>query len=386
MSIYLAYAIVVIIYLVWRNGKLRAAVTHLSARTELETPASERKTRTLDKLTYEWYDTDWPYDDEEHKEGGAKYENPAPFQFLDLYSIGLLLAEYKSASSSIEKKNVLRRIRNSGVRAPLEIADLAFSDDSPVRAWAAAHLDLRYSDFANRHTIDEIREAPVIRDFEKLGQTDPDPIVRASFYSNPECERLPWGMFKLVENWQELVASMAHIERLALMRNPDILIKLLVALMQESSERLNMTRDEHSRLICAGIFNPRIINSSRQTGRDFWTGFDGDPFPPSEEFGQMWQLAVDRWRSEHIVPYFVFKYIQTTSKAKLEAYNKLLPNPDRDSNQLRREILLWCDVFKDGAVLGAGVSDSDEECRKVADERLGTHKSWVVERIKKGKM
>jgi hypothetical protein len=134
-------------------------------------------------------------------------------------------------------------------------------------------------------------------------------------------------------------------------------------------------------MICASAENPWIVDSSRATGRDFWV-VDGDANPPFKEYGEMWRLALDRWKSFPTVGYHIYKYVQTTPEIKLEIYTRLLKEDDpngatKRATFLRQTLLESCGPIKDKDVLKLGWDDPDKECREAARKQVGKYVSWV---------
>jgi hypothetical protein len=175
----------------------------------------------------------------------------------------------------------------------------------------------------------------------------------------------------IAEDWKERFQEMSQIERLGLMRNPELSMNYVVALLETASEDLNVTREEHVAVLWAAAVNPSLVNGSRRTGRETWTGGDMAN-PPFKEYGRMWELCLDRWLDQQLVPYLFFKYIQTTPEVKLAAYNRLLEKREgSDYTSLREEVIRSCHPFIDERVLKLAWVDPEEKCRKIARERVG---------------
>src|SRR5579872_3568763 len=96
------------------------------------------------------------------------------------------------------------------------------------------------------------------------------------------------------EEWKEQLKSMSQLERLGLMRNPDLSTHYVVALLETSSEELNLSRTEHAEILRAAAVNPRLIGSSRRTGRRAWA-VEHDYNPPFKEYGMIWELCLKKW-------------------------------------------------------------------------------------------
>jgi len=105
-----------VVYLVWQNGKLRAALVQLSA--QIGQNPKEIKTadiRQEETLGYEWFEDGWPYQksEDEDDDRGPEFElqNPKPYEWKDRYSIALLLSEYDGAASQPRRKCCSRRFK-----------------------------------------------------------------------------------------------------------------------------------------------------------------------------------------------------------------------------------------------------------------------------------
>ena len=68
-------------------------------------------------------------------------------------------------------------------------------------------------------------------------------------------------------------------------------------------------------------------------------------------------------------------------EVKLAAYTRLLENSNL--KWLRQEVIRSCDPFIDKAVLKLAYDDPDEECRKIAKERIGHLAEYVGVKEKK---
>ncbi len=380
MYVLLGVIIVLLFYIariVEKNGSRIDAVAK-SVEKDLQ---SEKRVSTHNAvLGYEWHEDGWPSVREE-EDSEFSFENPSPYALEDEYCGSLLIAEYKAALTAAEKKAFLKRMLKTGVSVPLAIAEEAFADRDPaVRIYAASHLDTVYKEY------DWTSEEPfwdktpkILKDFEAELASDPDPVVRAALFSNPnypgQWAQLVWP---IDEGWQEGFSKMSQLERLAAMRNPRLYRCFVVALMREKPENLRMNFQEHVALIWAAAANPHIVEGSRRTGRDHWKVYGGYN-PPFEEYEQMWRLAVDRWLMDsgvdsQAVPAQVFRYVQTTPNVKLEMYRRL---PEEKYSRLRRNVLESCEPMKDREILKLGWSDPDEECREIACKRTGPYVKWI---------
>jgi hypothetical protein len=322
---------------------------------------------------YGWFDEGWPIKKSDEEER-APLRNPELFATADEYSTQTWVAEYQSLKSATERRNFLRKLRAADIWMPAELLDLAYTDESAaVRAWAAAHLKTAYTDYI------DIDHPVQTRDYEPAILSDPEPIVRAALWSNPDCQRLPFSRFDISthKGWQEALRQMSYLERLGLMRNPKLSKYLVLALLEASTDELGISRKEHAAIVCSAALNPDLIGGSRFQGRDFWVVM-GDPNSPFEEYGRMWDLCLDKWMGDSRVAYTFLTYIQTTPKKKLEVYTRLADaDGDKHKALLREAVIQSCDPITDREVLKLAWTDSNEECRKAARERVGSYAKFV---------
>lgn len=373
---FLVFAILLIsLYSVWLAGKNRTQLDALENWLRERRQDNGRHVKTRDTLGYEWDEDGWPYDTANDDERERPFENPTPFYLSDAYGQGLLTAEYRGAVGAFEKKALLKRMLRTGASVPLAAAEEAFNDkDVSVRIYAASHMNLVYEDYAG-----DWENPRLLRDFGEVASQDPDPFVRAALLSNPHVQHV-WNFWNPGAGCGKALSSLTQLERLAAMRNPKLNPQFIVGLMEEEPESLNTTVQEHIDVISVAVTNPRTVEESRKTGRDYWKGLSGDCYPPCDEYRRMWLLAVSHWLKEsgwgsQAVPNLVFQYVQTTPETKLEIYKRL---SEKNHSDLRRTILQSCNrPMDEKEVLKLGWSDSDEECRNLARERIGPHAKWV---------
>jgi hypothetical protein len=328
-------------------------------------------------LAYGWFDDGWPVAESDEEER-APLENPTPHRAPDKYMSQMFISEYKSMPSAHQRKEYLRQLWSAGTWMTAEFLDTIYTDENEhVRAWAAAHLNTNFKDYSDwQHPVE-------IRNYEPQLLKDPASVVRAALWSNPHCQRLPWSLIWIAETWKEHFRGLTQLERLGLTRNPELSMRYVVALLDTSSAELNISRQEHADVLSAAAVNPKLIGSSRRTGRKVWA-VEGDANSPFEEYGQMWKACLDKWIDQSPVPYMFIKYIQTTPEVKLAAYNRLLSKPDgSDFKLLREEVIRSCDPFEDKDILRIAWEDPDEDCRKIAKERVGRFVSYVGVKNKK---
>jgi hypothetical protein len=379
MFLFLAFCIsLVLIYVALKTAAIAkdqtAIVEYL--QTELKEIKAAQKI-PVKPLAYGWFDDGFPADPSREEERG-RLENPEPHKGSDEYMTQAFIAEYKATPNAHQRKEYLRHLWTAGTWMTGDFLDTIYADASEyVRAWAAGHLSVDFKDYSDwQHPVE-------IRNYEPLLLADPSPIVRAAYWSNPNCRRLPWSLIWIAETWKEHFEGLTQLERLGLMRNPQLSMKYVVALMETPSEELKINQKEHIELLTAAGQNPKLINGSRHTGRGVWA-VEGDANSPFEEYGQMWRLALDKWIDKPPVPFVFIKYIQTTPEVKLETYNRLLEK--REANNLkwlRQEVIRSCDPFDDKNILKAAWDDPDEECKKIAQERVGVLTGYVGVKARK---
>jgi hypothetical protein len=361
------------IYISWRVDKIAGvfgeAIDKFNEEIkELKALANKPETSMLPE---EWSTDRWAGEPSK-EESRRPLENPNPLRYQDAYTEAVVLSEIDARPDPVERVTFLTALRRAGMWFSSELVDHLLRDDSPkVRAWVAANVETQFKDYTDFENPGELAN------YEPRIQTDPDPLVRASLWRNTQCDQLPWGIMSIAEGWKEQLKGMTQLERLALMRNPELSLRYLIKLLETETEDLGMTRKEHADMICAGAVNQRIVWSSRHHGRDYWMVY-GDVNPPFEEFGQMWQLSLDKWMDLPFVPYAFLRFVQTTPKVKLATYQRLMNLPeDTRPHQFREVLIKGCDPFDDKDVLKLAWDDPDKDCREAARERVGELTNWV---------
>lgn len=334
-------------------------------------------------LAYEWFDEGWPVArvDEEDR---APIENPVPHRNPDEYTVQMYIAEYRALPNPRERKDFLRTLVMSHFWFwSAEFLDLVYTDESPhVRAWAAAHLPtvLTNSTSLRAGLFPQAWNSIEIRNYEPAILADTAPIVRAALWSNPRCRRLPWMReIILSENWKEQFRSLSHLERLGIMRNPDISRRYVLALMGTPPEELAVSRVEHAEVLRAAAMNPTLVGESRRDGRKAQRGYtDVD-----KEYGKMWELSLTKWMDDEVgrsVPYAFLRFIQTTPETKRRFYKVLLaegekerglPPSQQEISGLRQVLIESCDPLEDREVLRLAWTDPYEGCSDAAKVRVG---------------
>jgi hypothetical protein len=307
------------------------------------------------------------------QEKRAALVNPNYLQSPDEYTIGQIILGLEALSSPVDQIRFLRSIKERGAFFPEKLTRRLLHDRSPqIRAWVASNLWTSFDDYTDAANPVELAN------FESGIRKDVHPIVAASLWSNPHCRQLPWSLIDISEKWELQFRAFSSLDRLALMRNPDLSFKYVVALLNADTAELGITREEHANVVRAGAFNPRIVWSSRHHGRDFWVGFDGGGEAPFREFGQMWETSINRWLDIPSVPYAFLKFIQTTPRVKLAVYQQLLDMPESQSPKFLRVALIEsCDPLTDKDVLKVAWNDPDKSCKEAAEKRVGNYRGFI---------
>jgi len=100
---------------------------------------------------------------------------------------------------------------------------------------------------------------------------------------------------------------------------------------------------------------------------------DGFPADPSqqEERGPLENPAPQNGADEYMTQAFIAEYKAMPGAHQLEKREA------NDLKWLRQEVIRSCDPFDDKDILKAAWEDPDEECRKVAQERVGALTNYV---------
>ncbi|MBI1956677.1 MAG: hypothetical protein HYS38_09815 [Acidobacteria bacterium] len=272
------------------------------------------------------------------------------YAFADAYILEELKRKYFSAGPQ-RRIDLLQTLYASVGSLPYEIAVLAVEDpNAEVRQWIAQngkHLD--YSD----------KDANDDRNLEGRLRNDPDVLVRACFLENPEAyDLLPSHARYGIE---ETFRGCAHLERLALMRNPKICFarELVERLFDPDDHELGLQPGERAELVRALLTNREYVQESHQVSPRYHMEGLGWHFT-NEHFSKVWKLA-PKWQLPGTgIPYCIYRYLGGPAVAKSDVYR------DESSTLLRAEILSNCDPLEDAKVIELGLKDSDDSCRELA--------------------
>jgi|CXWL01.1.fsa_nt_gi hypothetical protein len=285
-------------------------------------------------------------------------KQPDRYSFIDAYLLEELRREY-AASSSRERLRLLAKLKSRHI--PVEIALLAVEDpDARVRAWFAKNgAPLQFGareDLPNYHDL----EARLLE--------DPDPYVRACVYENPR-----FGGFKHLNQPIELFLEAAPLERLALMRNPEVGEKLIEQIFLYDETQLGITLAERRDLVRAFLSNTEVIKKSHKGSSDFSDGPDWAS--TTSHFTRLWQ-HISAWPSdEESLKCFVYKTVGTDDVTRATALR------ESKDETTRWTILVGCDPNRHTDTLRFGRRDKDPSCRATAYQRSRLTKEQVAEAL-----
>ena len=282
----------------------------------------------------------------------------------DTYTLEELSRDYQ-ASDAKGRIGLLHKLYEGNSVPPYEIALLAVVDPHvEVRQWFARHgkpLDYKKIGPFNRRsivleTVKGILQAITSEssaDETNLNlanrlKNDPDPFVRACLRENPTVFE-GWG-----GEWIEYFREATHMERLALMRNPEVRWgeKLVVRIFDYEDRELGVDLEERKELVLAFLSNEEALGVC-ETAELQPSG--------SRDFGvlkRLWELA-SRWPKETGILFAVYGSLPADDKTKAQTYQRC------DEPVLRREILRNCNA-EDTETIGLGMNDPDERCRDMA--------------------
>jgi hypothetical protein len=362
-----------VVYIAWRVESIEGIVRAITAKAGAEEEAAKRlmPEPKSSVLPDDWTDIPW-ISKKSIQEERSPFENPNPLQGPDDFNEARILLEIKERKEPADRVTFLKALKGRRTYLNQTVTGAVLRDESAlVRAWGARHLTATFEDYT------DFNNPVLLADFQEQILADPDPVVRASFWANPDCGRLPWGFMDISEGWKTHFSGLSQMGRLALMGNSDLRPKYVVAVLSAETEELNITRKEHATCLYAAATNPRIVLNSRHTGRDYWL-VEGDANPPFSEYGQMWEIVTDKWMDVSFVPYAFLKFVQTRPTVKLAVYQKLMADPENAQCRSYREAIIEsCDIFTDKEVLKLAWADPDDRCKEAAVNRVGDHRKIV---------
>lgn len=281
------------------------------------------------------------------------------YDIIDAYTLEELRRTYH-ASDSKGRIRLLQKFYRADKAAPFEIALLAVDDPHvEVRQWIARHG--KYVDYREMHYVDKqvIYEHPDLNLEDRL-KNDPDLFVRACLRENPTV----FDSFSFITRWGEFFHEATHLERLALVRNPNVYEHLIERIFDSDDQELEINLEERKELALAFLTNKEALASSKADA-----ALVGHPYPPDGSawysanrfLRTLWELA-SKWPKESKIQPVVYRCVPAEDAIKAEIYRTC------DVPVWRQMILENCNA-DDTHTIELGMRDSDDLCRSLAASR-----------------
>lgn len=274
------------------------------------------------------------------------------FSIIDEYTLEELRREYQSSAPK-DRIALVAGLYQSGIIPPYDIARLAVEDQHvEVRQWLARHA--RHLDY--REAIDDdpangFRYPD--RDLVEHVRRDTDAFVRACLFENPDIfANLSY------EQWCELFVQSSHIEKLALVRNPNMqgVHKLLEAIFDPDDGQFKLTLSEREQLVNALLLSRQALSENHRKGSSVFA----QPWD-ARLFSRLWRL-INKWPKDARIKRNIYLYIGTTIKTKAGIYRQC------KQPTLRADILRNVEP-DDSDTLELGMKDPDDLCRFLAHSK-----------------
>ncbi len=279
------------------------------------------------------------------------------FTFDDPYVLEELRRRYRDSDAK-GRTRLLKQLYKSEWVPAYEIVLMAVEDPAvQVRQWIARngkHLDYRKEKWVDDKTVFEFPE----RNLADRLKNDPDPYVRACLRENENV--FSWTMNIMIGKWKRSFEEATHPERLALVRNPEIVDELIELIFDPDDRELNIDLESRRELVLAFLTNQRKLRESHVDYSDFYEGEDA--YSTTQRFSKLWKLS-SKWPIGPNVPYCVYRYMGAVDQTKAEIYGAC------GVTILRRAILENCDE-RDWLTLALGAKDADDRCREVAYRKM----------------
>lgn len=271
------------------------------------------------------------------------------FSVIDAYTLEELKRDYQYRTPNA-RIGLIEGLYLNGIIPPYEVARLVVEDQHvQVRQWMARHA--RHLDY--REAIDDNPANGFMfpeRNLVDIVRRDPDEFVRACLYENPDVFA-HWPQ----DEWMRLFASGSHLERLAMVRNPNMqgAHNVLEAIFDPDDSRFEMTLDEREQLVNALLISRQVLSEKRRKESSVFA----QPWD-ARLFSRLWRL-VNKWPKDAKIRRNIHLYVGTTIKTKAGIYRQC------KQAALRVDILNNIDP-DDCDTLELGMKDSDNVCRYLA--------------------
>jgi hypothetical protein len=279
---------------------------------------------------------------------------------VDGYTLEELRRKYTRADAK-GRVSLLKELysNNKGNPIPFEIARLAVEDKNvEIREWIALHgRFLDYSQTRNEGRNDSI-EFPE-RNLEDRLKNDPEPFVRACLRENPTAFSGTGDFY-----WMPYFQQANPLERLALMRNPEVWCgdDLIKRIFDHENHELGISLEERKELIAAFLTNKEALGMLEEY----------EPWPGNKFLPTLWELA-SKWPKSSesevaqrigpmnpvMMPHVVYRYVSANDEIKAKIYQA------EEDRICRRWILENC-TAADVQTLALALKDTDNVCREMA--------------------
>lgn len=266
------------------------------------------------------------------------------YQLIDAYTLEELQREYQNADAKGRIRLLKKFSRNDQV-PPFEIVRLAREDPQvEVRQWIARHGKSLPEAWANSPA--ERYQRRTAGHGESLPETglgnDPDPFVRACLRENPHV----FGSI-FFEDWKEYFHEATPLERLALVRNPNVNEELIEKIFDSDDKELDIDLAARMKLVCAFLTNTEFL-----TKQAIEAGLTGDPLTPTDSdiwtsgwsshsagkfLSTLWEYA-SKWPQEaRYWLLYVYQYVPCPDETKAKIYQTVL-TPQTEDKRPRQEL------------------------------------------------
>lgn len=273
------------------------------------------------------------------------------YSIIDAYTLQELERRYHFSSSE-QRIELLDGLYRTGILPPFEILRISVVDESSnVRQWVARHARcLNY----NEAGLTNKGEPTAQHDLTDIMRRDPDPFVRACLYENPY-------LFAndTEEDWWVTFAEGSHLERLAMVRNPNLhrASRVLDALFNPHDDALPLTLPERSELVQAMLVSRQVLTVQYRSNPTVL------PVPwDARLFSRLWHL-LNQWPADSAVRHNIHLYVGTTIKTKAGIYRQT------PMAVVRSDLLRAIDA-DDNETLELAIKDEDSNCRYIGYSKI----------------
>lgn len=313
------------------------------------------------------------------------------YDIIDAYTLEELRRTYH-ASDSKGRIRLLQKLHRDDRVAPFEIALMAVEDQHvEVRQWMARYGRLDYRDRADGWNLVSVAGEVAVQILNTLGtppayeypsrnladrlKNDPDQFVRACLRENTNV----FDPFSFITHWKEYFQEATPLERLALVRNPEVSRELIERIFDPEDQELEINLEERKELALAFLTNKEALASSKADA-----ALVGHPYPPdgwawysaNKFLRTLWELA-SKWPKESKIQLVVYRCVPAEDTTKAEIYRAC------DVPVWRQMILENCNA-DDTHTIEVGMRDADDMCRTLAYSKVRDPDREVLEALLQG--